>query len=501
MIDRDKRQAIYYLHNEGMSLREIARSMRVSVNSVTSIIRQKGLMPETLRKDKISVDEVLLRKVYRDCKGFKQRIHEILTEDHGVNIGYSTLTRLIRVLDLDNTKSNQRCGRVADQPGEEMQHDTTIYTLPLGGVRTRVVASIVYLRYCKIRYLKFYRHFNRFTMKCFLHEALMFWRYSADQCIIDNTNLARHYGTGKNAVIVPEMERFAAQYGFIFVCHEKGHANRKAGNERSFYTTETNFLPGRSFQSLDDLNEQALSWATDRMMKRPLAKTGLIPAQLFDSEQPYLNKVPEFIPEPYLVHHRTCDQYGYIAFQGNYYWLSGDGRYGEVLVLEYSDRLKIYHQKRCLGKYGLPPVTTRNERFWPADRPPPQKRPNNRKKPTAAEEKRLRAVSGEVCRYIDELIMPMNDKKRHGLIRQLYRLYQKVTPPLFQATIVRALTYRVTDIEAIKRIASLQIRQGNWEVQSPVVDKTYKNRKSYLDGQFVDDIDLSIYDDPEGSHG
>ena len=42
-------------------------------------------------------------------------------------------------------------------------------------------------------------------MKCFLHEALIFWNYAADVCIIDNTNLARLYGTGSNAVIVPEM--------------------------------------------------------------------------------------------------------------------------------------------------------------------------------------------------------------------------------------------------------------------------------------------------------
>ena len=100
MIDQDKRQAIYYLHNEGMSLREIARSMRVSVNSVTAIIRQQGLMPETTRKDKITVDEALLRKVYKDCKGFKQRIHEILTEEYGISIGYSTY----RVTDIEAIK-------------------------------------------------------------------------------------------------------------------------------------------------------------------------------------------------------------------------------------------------------------------------------------------------------------------------------------------------------------------------------------------------------------
>ena len=50
-----------------------------------------------------------------------------------------------------------------------------------------------------------------------------------------------------NALIVPEMEAFAKQYGFVFRCHEIGHCNRKAGEERSFWTVETNFLPGRTF--------------------------------------------------------------------------------------------------------------------------------------------------------------------------------------------------------------------------------------------------------------
>ena len=116
-----------------------------------------------------------------------------------------------------------------------------------------MIASLLYLRYSKRKYLKFYRVFNRFAMKCFLHEALMFWGYSAPNNMIDNTNLARLRGTGKHAIIVPEMEAFARRYGFQFICHEIGHSNRKAGEERGFWTTETNFFcrahvrqPGRS---------------------------------------------------------------------------------------------------------------------------------------------------------------------------------------------------------------------------------------------------------------
>jgi hypothetical protein len=73
----------------------------------------------------------------------------------------------------------------------------------------RLIASLLYLRYSKRRYLRFYRGFHRFRMKGFLHEALMFWQHAAPVCIIDNTNLARRRGTGRDAVMVPEMEAFA----------------------------------------------------------------------------------------------------------------------------------------------------------------------------------------------------------------------------------------------------------------------------------------------------
>ena len=117
--------------------------------------------------------------------------------------------------------------RVSTDKALAILEQARFYQVKLSGEPTRLIASLVYLRYSKRRYLKFYRLFNRFTMKCFLHEALMDWGYAAKQCVIDNTNLARLRGSGKQAVIVPEMVSFAERYGFRFVCHEIGHANRK----------------------------------------------------------------------------------------------------------------------------------------------------------------------------------------------------------------------------------------------------------------------------------
>jgi hypothetical protein len=72
-----------------------------------------------------------------------------------------------------------RCDRVPDEPGTEMRHGTTRYPILLGDARGILVASLRYLRYSKRRCLRFYRMFPRFRMKCFLHEALMFWQHAA----------------------------------------------------------------------------------------------------------------------------------------------------------------------------------------------------------------------------------------------------------------------------------------------------------------------------------
>ena len=68
--------------------------------------------------------------------------------------------------------------------------------------------------------------------------------------MIDNTHVVVLRGTGSEMVPVPEMEAFAERFGFRFVAHEKGDANRSARVERPFRFIEHNFLAGRTFADL-----------------------------------------------------------------------------------------------------------------------------------------------------------------------------------------------------------------------------------------------------------
>ena len=491
MIEPEKRKAIYLLHKEGMGIREISRHMKISTNTVSTIIGQAGEMPQTTRSDKIEIDTELISRIYHKCKGRVQRTHEMLSEEYGIDISYSTLARIIRELGFGE-KQKKRCHRVADEPGAEMQHDTSPYRVKFANLLVVVQGSLLYFRYCKLRYLKFYRVFNRFMMKCFFHEALTFWRYAAPECIIDNTNLARLAGTGKNALICPEMAQFAKQYGFEFVCHEKGHANRKAGTERGFYTVETNFFPGRKFAGLEDMNRQALEWATVRMANRPTTKTRLIPIQVFEYEKTYLKKLPAYVPAPYLVLTRSTDQYGYASVAGNFYWIPGTRRH-DVKVLQYAEHLMIYRNRKLIGRYPLSPDGVKNKLIPPQGQEKPPYKPKNRKESTTKQENLLRTAAKEIDDYLTFAIKN-GVKQKHRFIRGLYGLYRKMALEVFIKTLSRALKYRITNIKTIERIATLQLTAAHFQLPLPQIDQHLEKRDAYIEGYFADEVDLSVYD-------
>ena len=86
MIDLDVRSAIYQLHLAGVPLGKISRQFHISPRTVRTIIRQQGAMPQTVRKDKIHIDPELLGRLYQQCDGWLERVHEILVEEEGVQV-------------------------------------------------------------------------------------------------------------------------------------------------------------------------------------------------------------------------------------------------------------------------------------------------------------------------------------------------------------------------------------------------------------------------------
>ena len=383
-----------------------------------------------------------------------------------------------------------------DEPGAEMQHDTSPYQIEWAGRRTGLIASLIYLRYSKRRYLKFYRAFDRFKMKCFFHEALTFWGYAARQCIIDNTNLARLRGTGANAVIHPEMEAFARQYGFAYRCHALEHPNQKGrGGEK--FLVRGDQLPARAHlcqpggpqpPGLRLVHRRA--WTTsprasrDSSRPRPSSTSALT-----------CSRLPAHLPAPYKVHGRGTDEYGFMSFGANYYWVPGTRR-DEVKVLEYSDRLKIFQAGQCLAEYPLPADGVRSAKFSPPGQPAPPHHPHNRHHPTELEEKHLRALAPAVSAYLD-YALPTKGLARHQFLRRLLALSRKMSVELFSQTLERARKYRITNLQTLQNIAWLYLQHRArarcpWSKSMP----PSASAQAYQEGSLTDPPQLSSYQEP-----
>ena len=69
MIATDKRKAIYWLHQQGLSCRRLARQFGLSRNTIRQIIALKGELPAIDRQDKQPIDPELLRRLYEQCQG------------------------------------------------------------------------------------------------------------------------------------------------------------------------------------------------------------------------------------------------------------------------------------------------------------------------------------------------------------------------------------------------------------------------------------------------
>ena len=476
------------MHERGVAKHEIARTLGVSRNTVKDIIKNGAAAKLTPRKDAVVVAPETLVQLYKECSGWRERIWEKLKDEHQVEVGYSTLTRKIRELGLG---LKPRAAHVGDEPGGEMQHDTSPHRVKIAGVMVGVITVTLYFRYSKQIYIRFYRAFNRFRMKSFFHEALTHYGHSASKCIVDNTNLAVLRGTGRDAIMHPEIVAFARRYGFQFVAHELRHSDRKAGEERGFWTVETNFFPGRTFASMEDLNAQGHRWATEIMANRMRAKSKLIPAKAFEYETAFLKRVPAEMPAPYVPHDRKIDQYGFVAFDANSYWISS-AAVGTVKVLQYAHEIRIYQGRRLLDCYPLPPEGTRGKIF-PESRPHVAFRPRHAAKPSADEEAALRQHSAAVSTYLDFLLKGQG-ALRHRTLRQLHSLYRRLSPGLFDRVIDRARRYGVNDVRSLDEIARLLAREDSEFLPEVTCDGAYEERQEYLDGRITDLPSLDPYE-------
>src|ERR1700682_5625796 len=233
MLSQAQRTTILELNTQQVSKREIARVLGISRVAVRKVLRSNSIaIPELQRPEKAEPHRQQILELFDQCQGNLVRVHEELAAS-GAELSYAALTAFCRRHGIGYSPPAPP-GQYEFAPGEEMQHDTSPHELELGGKKRKVQTASAVLCYSRMLFFQCYPTFRRFDCKVFLTDALRYFSGTAARVMIDNTHVVVLRGTGREVMAVPAVEAFGDRFGFRFVPHELGHANRSARVERPF---------------------------------------------------------------------------------------------------------------------------------------------------------------------------------------------------------------------------------------------------------------------------
>lgn len=447
MLSLTQRTTILELHQQGLSKREIARLLHIARPTVRKVLRsQSAQIPEFQRPQKAEPYRQQILELFSACQGNLVRVHEELVAG-GAALSYTALTAFCRRHGIGQAPLAP-AGQYHFEPGQELQHDTSPHEVQLGGKKRKVQTASAVLCYSRMLFFQCYPTFQRFDCKVFLTEALRYFSGATRRVMIDNTHVVVLRGTGRDMVPVPEMAAFGERFGFQFVAHAIGDANRSGRVERPFSFIEGNFLAGRSFTGWEDLNQQARQWC-DKVNSTYKKHLRAVPRELFVMERPHLQPLPAWIPEVYRLQQRLVDVEAYVTLHTNRYSVPVDWIGRRVEVRETKDRIEIQRDARQMVTHTRVADAEHQRVLLPEHRPPrgqgiPRPDPH-------PEEQAILAAAPEIADYLAAL-------KKHGrktltlALRQLLRLVREYPPEPLRAAVREAARYGLYDLDRLERM-------------------------------------------------
>ena len=313
----------------GASMRQIAASLHLSRRTVKRALDQveqvrgagstRGPSPPRARRGSQldayegAITDLLTR--YPDIT--TQRIYEELRR-LGYQGSYSLLNQRVRV--LRPRPVVEPVQRFETTPGEQAQMDYSTYDIDFATEgRRRVYAFSYVLGYSRRQYLHFVESQDFATtirqhIRAFEHLGGV-----AATCLYDNMKVVVSSHDGDEPVYNPRFLAFAAHYGFRPIACRPRRPQTKGKVERPFAYVESNLLGGRTFNSLEHLNETTACWLAEVVDVHVHRHTKARPVDRHAQEQPHLIPLPARPFDAAEVVYRTVDAEGFVVYRNNFY--------------------------------------------------------------------------------------------------------------------------------------------------------------------------------------
>ena len=244
-------------------------------------------------------------------------------------------------------------------PGQQAQMDHGVYDIDfVREGRRRVYLFSYLLGYSRRQYLRFVESMDLVTTLRHHVQAFHHLGGAARVCLYDNFKavVLRHDADG--VFYNPKFLAFATHYGFRPQACRVRRPQTKGKVERKFFYVETSLLNGRTFDTLEHLNEVTAWWLQNMADVRVLRDFKEAPLQRHQREQPHLLPLPRCDFDTALVVYRHVNVEGFITHRLNLYSVPWS-YIGQVLPVRVTDNEVIIYSVRLeeIARHPLTPGT------------------------------------------------------------------------------------------------------------------------------------------------
>jgi transposase len=344
------RHEIVQRHQQGASIRVIANELGISRGAVGRVLaqvqdqRDGQAAPKPKRRPSI-IDEYepILKELldrYPNLTG-ERALQEL--QARGFAGHYTTVRLRIKRLRPRAAAAPAPVARFETGPGAQAQMDHGVYDIDFTREgRRRVYLFSYLLGYSRRQYLRFVESMDLPTT---LREHVHAFHHlggAARVCLYDNFKavVLRHDADGP--LYNPKFLAFATHYGFRPQACRVRRPQTKGKVERKFHFVEMNLLNGRTFESLEHLNEVTAWWLANVADLRVMRDFKESPLVRHERERPELLSLPARDFDTALVLYRHVNVEGYVTHRSNFYSVPWS-YIGQVLPVRVTDNEVIIY--------------------------------------------------------------------------------------------------------------------------------------------------------------
>jgi hypothetical protein len=319
--------------------------------------------------------------------------------------------------------------------------------------RRRVYLFSYLLGYSRRQYL---RWVEAMDLRTTLHEHVRAFHHLggvARVCLYDNFKAVVLGRDAEGPLYNPKFLAFATHYGFKPQACRLRRPQTKGKVERKFFYVETSLLNGRTFDTLEHLNEVTAAWLRDVADVRLVRDFRESPLQRHAREQPHLLPLPACDFDTALVVYRHVNVEGFVAYRLNFYSVPWS-YIGQVLPVRVTESEVIIYATDLdeIARHRLVPfpqsgVRQRIKSHHPADDPGQR---------TLLLRQRFGELGPIAVQFLDGLLAKQIQGKLQA--QQLLALVAQYRRDDVLAALERAVRYGAFSLAAIRRILAAQAR-------------------------------------------